>query len=109
MIERKRKPAVAWGRRAQTAFGPKAPPTDTTANREQLIVALGRQDIDPDGLVPPAGLTILGTSSDHLVLGVDPGGPGPAVGDEVRFGLDYSSLLRAMTSPFVDRAFVDHH
>jgi predicted amino acid racemase len=30
-----------------------------------------------------------------------------AVGDEQRFQLSYSSLLRAMTSPFVSRCFIE--
>jgi hypothetical protein len=30
-----------------------------------------------------------------------------AVGDEQRFQVSYSSLLRAMTSPFVSRCFIE--
>jgi len=30
------------------------------------------------------------------------------VGDEQRFQVSYSCLLRAMTSPFVSRCFIDH-
>ena len=59
----------------------------------------GVQDVDVAGLTPPAGVTILGASSDHLV--VDTGATPVAVGAEVRFQVDYSALLRAMTSPFV--------
>ena len=66
-----------------------------------MIVALGRQDADPDGLTPPPGMAILGASSDHLLL--DPGSTRVAVGTEVAFQLDYSALLRAMTSPFVTK------
>ena len=51
------------------------------------------------GLVPPAGVTVLGVSSDHLV--VDLGDHGSRVGDELAFGVDYAGLLRAATSPFV--------
>ena len=40
-------------------------------------------------------------SSDHLVL--DVGDHPVAVGDELRFGLGYGALVRAMTSPFVAR------
>lgn len=107
VIERSCKPAEPWGTRAQTAFGRSERPTGAVGQRQRVIVALGRQDVDPDGLAPPTGLAVLGASSDHLVLGVDPAAPGPAVGDEVRFGLDYSALLRAMTSPYVHRAFLD--
>ena len=101
VIEVAEKPAQPWGRRAQAAFG--APPSRTgRGSRRQAIVALGRQDVDVDGLTPPAGVVVLGMSSDHLVL--DIGDHGVGVGDELRFGLGYGALVRAMTSPFVTRA-----
>ena len=46
-------------------------------------------------------MAIVGASSDHLVL--DVGSIGLAPGDEVRFHVGYSALLRAMTSPFVTK------
>jgi predicted amino acid racemase len=67
-------------------------------------LALGQQDTDPAGLIPPAGVTIVGASSDHLVLEQEAGSL--VVGQEQRFGLHYSALLRAMTSPFVGRCFL---
>lgn len=109
VIETKVKPSKPWGDIAQTAFGeipcgatdqmfdPAAEPDCTT----QTILAVGRQDVDPDGLLPPAGVNILGASSDHLI--VDSGCFHLSVGAEVRFQLNYSALLRAMTSPFVTR------
>ena len=48
---------------------------------------------------PPAGVAVLGMSSDHLV--VDLGDHAAGVGDELAFGVGYGGLLRAMTSPFV--------
>jgi len=103
VIEAKVKPTRPWGAVEQTAFGAVAPATDTGLTT-RVILALGRQDVDPAGLTPPPGLTILGASSDHLVLDA---GPGPVtVGSEVRFEVDYAALLRAMTSPFVARRFL---
>lgn len=101
VIECKRKPTKPWGELGQAAFGP----AKTRADRgliSQAILALGRQDIDPNGLEAPDGMEILGASSDHLV--VDTGSSRPAIGSEVMFQLNYSALLRAMTSPFVTRA-----
>jgi predicted amino acid racemase len=72
-----------------------------TGSIRQAIVALGRQDVDPDGLHPPEGVTVLGMSSDHLVL--DIGDHQIAVGDELVFGVGYGALVRAMTSPFVTK------
>jgi predicted amino acid racemase len=100
VIESKRKPTRAWGTIEQAAFGTATTSPDTGITR-RVLVALGRQDVDPDGLRPPAGMTILGASSDHLVL--DAGDAPCRVGTELSFGLDYSALLRAMTSPFVAR------
>lgn len=100
VIEVAVKPAQPWGDRAQAAFG-EAPLRSGSGTVHQAILALGRQDVDPDGLQPPTGITILGMSSDHLV--VDLGDHEVAVGDEMDFGVGYGALVRAMTSPFVTK------
>lgn len=97
VIESLTKPAAPWGARAQSAFGA-VPATTGSGSIVQTIVALGRQDTDPDGLTPPVGVHVLASSSDHLVLETP---ARLASGTEVRFGVDYSALMRAMTSPFV--------
>jgi predicted amino acid racemase len=102
VIEAKVKPAQPWGAIAQTAFG-EQPPRPGTGSIRQAILALGRQDADPDGLTPPDGISILGASSDHLVI--DVGDHDVSVGDELGFELNYSALVRAMTSPFVSTSF----
>ena len=98
LIEVQDKPAQPWGDLGQAAFGVPSSHRRTGTVR-QGVLAVGRQDLDPDGLVPPAGVAVLGTSSDHLV--VDLGDHGAVVGDELVFGVGYGGLLRAMTSPFV--------
>lgn len=98
VIESQVKPSMPWGDIARNAFGA-APPVRDRGVVSQAILALGLQDTDPVGLVPPPGIEILGASSDHLVL--DAGEHPLAVGAEVGFQLDYPALLRAMTSPFV--------
>ena len=101
VIEVKTKPSTPWGDVAQSAFGA-VRPTDSPApsgTQRRAILALGRQDVDPDGLIAPAGFTVLGASSDHLVI--DIGTHDVSVGEEVGFGLGYGALLRASTSPFV--------
>ncbi|MCU1355118.1 MAG: hypothetical protein JWM89_536 [Acidimicrobiales bacterium] len=104
VIESKAKPTRPWGIIQQTAFGLQDAPTDR-GTTSRAILAIGRQDVDPDGLVAPPGLEILGASSDHLVL--DAGDAPLPVGTEVRFQLDYSALVRAATSPFVARCYLD--
>lgn len=100
VIELKVKPAQPWGTFAQAAFG-KARTSNATGNITQAILAIGRQDIDPDGLVPPAGIEILSASSDHLVIDISNYLGAIKVGTQISFQLDYSALLRAMTSPFI--------
>jgi predicted amino acid racemase len=98
VIEVATKPVQPWGARAQTAFGD-PPPRIGTGTVRQAILAIGRQDVDHDGLQPPEGMTVLGASSDHLVIEL--GDHAVRVGDELAFGLGYGALVRAMTSPFV--------
>jgi predicted amino acid racemase len=100
VIESKVKPSRPWGEMAQAAIGNQPLATDR-GPIEQTILAIGRQDTDTGGLWPPPGLRVLGASSDHLIA--DSGRDRLAVGSEVTFQLDYSALVRAMTSPFVGK------
>ena len=100
VIESKLKPSQPWGKIAQTAFGVK-PLTKHRGNISQTILAIGHQDIDPDGLKAPQGIKILDASSDHLI--VDSGHRLFSPGEEIHFQLNYSALIRAMTSPFVNK------
>lgn len=101
VIECRVKPSRPWGATGETAFGPPGAVRDR-GHRLRALVALGHQDTDPAGLTPPEGMTVLGASSDHLVL--DPGDHVLHPGSEVGFGLTYGALVRAMTSPFVTLA-----
>jgi predicted amino acid racemase len=103
VIESKVKPTQPSGQLAQTAFGTSPAPINR-GTITQTILAIGIQDTDPCGLRPPEGTEILGSSSDHLVVATSAGDV--AVGDEMTFQLNYSALLRAMTSPFVTMSFV---
>ena len=103
VIEAKIKPSKPWGRIAQTAFGD-APPVIDRGLVSQAIVAIGQQDIDPSGLQAPAGIDVMGASSDHLILESERFKL--SVGAEVVFQLNYSALVRAMTSPFVAKAMM---
>ena len=100
VIEAKIKPSKPSGRIAQTAFGKALPVTDRGLVT-QAILAVGQQDIDPSGLRAPVGIDVMGASSDHLILESDR--LELSVGAEVIFQLNYSALVRAMTSPFVSK------
>ncbi len=104
VIESKLKPSQPTGTLAQSAFG-EQPVKTNKGNIVQSILAVGRQDIDHLGLTAPSGIEILDASSDHLIVSSP---QRLAIGSEVTFQLDYSALLRAMTSPFVDKVFSQH-
>ncbi len=106
VIEAKVKPSQPWGEIANAAFDGLKPRTGS-GNVRQALLAAGHQDVDPDGLVPSTGIRILGGSSDHLVL--DTGCSDILVGAELKFGLNYSALVRAMTSPFVQKVYSTVH
>jgi predicted amino acid racemase len=104
VIELKNKPSKPWGNLGQNAFG-EVISSSEQGNITQAILAIGRQDTDPDGLVPPPGIKILAASSDHLVVDVTTYRERMRVGTELSFQLGYSALLRAMTSPFIPKVF----
>lgn len=103
VIEAKIKPSLAWGTIAQNAFGTTISLSDR-GRVAQAILAIGRQDCDPDGLTLPFGTLLLGASSDHLVI--DTGPHTAIVGSEMSFEINYGTLLRAMASPFVEKLLV---
>jgi len=100
VIESKLKPSQPRGEVAQTAFGEKSPAPDR-GEISHTILAIGRQDIDPCGLHSPPGIEVIGASSDHLV--VDSGSDRLSIGTEITFQLNYSAMVRAMTSLFVSK------
>ncbi len=103
VIELKTKPSKPYGEIAQDAFG-RVPVFEDKGNMERAILALGRQDIDGSAIKPRIKADILGTSSDHLIL--DASGLGLEVGIKVQFDVGYSALLRAMTSPYVEKVYL---
>lgn len=78
---------------------PKPGPKGSLRNR--AILALGLQDTDANGLDLPAGFGIIGATSDHTV--VDTAHTPLPVGSEMKMGLTYSALMRAMNAPDVTK------
>jgi ornithine racemase len=103
VIESKDKPSIPSGEICQDGFG-KVPSFLDRGTHQRSILALGKQDVPSSSLKSHHHLDILGSSSDHLIL--DSSHYPLRVGDAVKFDLDYSGLLAAMTSPFIRREFV---
>lgn len=104
VIEANVKPGMPWGTIAENSFGETLSTYKDCGFVSQAILAIGRQDCDVTALDSPAGMDLLGASSDHLVL--DTHRQNIAIGAELVLGVHYGSLLRAMTSPFVEKALL---
>ena len=96
----------------ETRVKPSARPTKLTApelemlklvqsddHRTRAILAVGQQDTDASGLTFPSGFTFIGATSDHIV--VDTAKSAVSVGSEMKMGMNYSALMRAMSAPDV--------
>ncbi|MCX7950527.1 MAG: ornithine racemase Orr [Clostridiales bacterium] len=106
IVELKNKPSVPIGTIGMDAFGNK-PHYEDRGIIKRAIVAIGRQDINPDGLFPlDSDIDILGASSDHTILDVTRSKMDYKVGDIIEFKVDYGSLLKAMTSEYVEKRVI---
>lgn len=106
LIELKEKPSLPMGVIGENAFG------EYTNEKEQRlhyrgIVAIGRQDVPPAGLIPlNHGVSVIGATSDHTIIDIgDDKGP-YQVGSKIVFGLTYPGLLSASTSPYVTKEYI---
>ncbi|MDF1670849.1 MAG: alanine/ornithine racemase family PLP-dependent enzyme [Roseovarius sp.] len=78
-------------------------PTSGAAKR--LILAIGHQDTDISGLSLPVGCTLIGATSDHLVI--ESIRSPLQLGTEVRFQMNYSALMHAMAAPDIEIKLLD--
>jgi predicted amino acid racemase len=98
VIEVETKPSAPEGLLAPNAFG-EIPQWPDMGLRRRAIIALGRQDLAVENLVPKRpGVTILGASSDHLVLDVMDASPSVRIGEELEFRPLYGAVATAMSS-----------
>ncbi|MDP7494490.1 MAG: alanine/ornithine racemase family PLP-dependent enzyme [Candidatus Undinarchaeales archaeon] len=104
VIESKIKPSKPHGEVCQAAFG-NVPEFEDRGEIRRALLAVGVQDVVISGLTPRRDIDILGASSDHIV--VDAKQVDLKVGDEVVFDIDYGAMLRAMTSPYVEKTYVN--
>lgn len=106
IIEVQTKPSYPIGEIGLNSFGEKPTFTDSGLMK-RAIVALGKQDIQFDNLLPQnPSLKIIGGSSDHLI--VDISKTDFKVGDILKFNLNYPGLLQTMTSPYVKKEIINY-
>lgn len=101
IVELKTKGSIPIGEIGMDAFGN----TPTFEDQGQIlrgILAIGQQDVNPDGLIPfDENIEILGASSDHLLLNLEKSTKAYKVGETISFKLDYGALLKLATSEYV--------
>lgn len=106
IVELKRKPSKPMGTSGMNAFGETVSFEDK-GEMLRAILAIGRQDVDADGLRPlDEKIDIIGASSDHLIVDLTKSS-GYNVGDVLDFIPAYGALLRLCTSKYVKREYVE--
>lgn len=106
VIEVKVKPSVPIGEAGRDAFG-KSPVFIDKGNRKRAIVAIGKQDVNIEGLIPVNEMIyVLGASSDHLIVDVTDAEEEITVGDQIVFKLNYQGLLSTCTSKYVKGIYI---
>jgi len=105
VIEVQEKPSKPRGEIGRDAFG-EIPVFRDLGIRKRAILAIGKQDIYLNSLIPlKEGIKIVSASSDHLIIDITDFKEELKVGAEVRFRLNYPALLSATTSKYVKKYF----
>jgi len=106
IIELKAKPSLPEGKQGFTFSGEKIE-FKNNGIAKRAILAIGSQDIDHSSLsCETAGVEILGSSSDHLLVNLSNCKKNLSYGDILSFKIGYASLLRAMTSAYVKKNYI---
>ncbi|KRQ86597.1 hypothetical protein ABG79_01580 [Caloramator mitchellensis] len=106
IIEIKQKPSKPIGEISVDAFGNK-PHFEDKGIRKRAICAIGKQDVNPEHLIPiDENIQILGASSDHLLLDTTDSCVDYKIGDTLEFKLTYGGLLSAMTSKYIYKRII---
>ncbi|AGM25711.1 alanine racemase, N-terminal domain protein [Spiroplasma syrphidicola EA-1] len=106
IIELQQKPSASWGKKGLNAFGEEIQFEDIGI-RKKAIIALGRQDVGFERLVPiDKSIQVIGQSSDHTILDLTNCNSDLKVGDIVEFDLDYLAILNCFTSEYVTKEVI---
>lgn len=106
VIEVKMKPSIPIGKIGKDAFG-NIPVIEDKGIRKRILCAVGKQDTDFDNIFPlDRKIDILGGSSDHLILDGTDSDYDYRVGDIIKFKMNYVSILRSMTSEYINKEII---
>jgi predicted amino acid racemase len=102
VIELKTKPSMPEGEIALDAFG-RRPHWEDRGLRKRAILDAGEQYVHVGALRPKRkGVSIVGASSDHLVVDVTEADPPVRLGEELAFQPGYAAVATAMASTGVE-------
>jgi len=105
IIEIKDKPSLPYGETGYDAFGRKHEFINNGI-RKKAILAIGEQDVISSGMTPlDKNIKVMHSSSDHTIIDVTDCENNYCIGDIIGFRLSYGALLRASTSPYVEKIY----
>ncbi len=106
IVELRRKSSVPTGLIGPNSFN-EIPVFEDRGQIWRAILAIGEQDVRCETLEPKdSAIAYLGASSDYMMLDVTHAVRDFKVGDVLEFSPDYAALLRASTSPYVEKQLV---
>ncbi len=104
IIEAKQKNSLPHGIVGTDAYG-EVPVFFDRGVIRRAILGIGRQDVPTKGLSPVGNMEIIGSSSDHMIVDLKENALN--VGDQVYFYLTYVAQLSAMTSPYIEKVYLN--
>lgn len=107
IVENKKKVSVPIGEQGMDAFGNK-PIFIDKGHMQRVILAIGRQDVAVDSLIPiDKKIEVIGASSDHTIIDITNSDNRYTIGDKIEFKLGYSGIMSASTSKYVKKYCID--
>lgn len=107
IVEIKEKASVPRGILSMDSSG-HTPEFEDKGIRRRALLAIGKQDVDMASLLPhDKQIEVLGGCSDYTLLDITDCDRDYKVGDVVDFTLRYFSVLRAMSSDFVEKVIIN--
>ncbi|MCK5731950.1 MAG: alanine/ornithine racemase family PLP-dependent enzyme [Tenericutes bacterium] len=103
IIELKEKPSYPDGEISINSFGLE-PDIEDKGQMRRAILAVGKQDTILENITPfDKNISIIGGSSDHLILDVTKGNY--IVGDIIGFEINYPALVHLMNSDYITKYY----
>lgn len=108
VIEIKEKPSYPIGEIFIDAFGNR-PQYQDRGMRKRALLAIGKKDIGHhDSLIPKdEGVTVEGSSSDHLIVDITDSIKDINIGDIMEFDMYYQAMLYLASSSSVKKVYID--